>query len=139
MERLGTIWYEQGAPLRAAPFYFRARDLDPTNLTARARLGLILASVGKFPEATKGGCEILEKLPDQDDALLLLAEASRNQQEIEDAERRLRTINATNKVSFHLALAALSLRKKDIASAESAVKDALSINPELAGGTCCAR
>ena len=128
VQRLGTIWYEQGAPLRAAPFYFRARDLDPTNLAVRARLGLILASVGKFSEARKEAVGILDKLSDQDDALLLLAEASRNQRELEDAERRLRTTNATNKVSFHLALAALSLRKKDIASAESAIKDALSLN-----------
>ena len=132
VERLGAIWYEQGAPLRAAPFYLRTRDLDPNNLTARARLGLILASAGKFPEARKEAVTILEKSPDHDDALMLLAEASRNPEDIQDTERRLRSVNATNKVGFHLALAALNLRKKDIAAAERAVKDALSINPSSA-------
>jgi tetratricopeptide (TPR) repeat protein len=46
VERLGTIWDEQGAPLHAAPFLLRTRDLAPDNLAARVKLGLILLANG---------------------------------------------------------------------------------------------
>ena len=36
--RLGTIWFEQGAPLNAAPFLLKARDLTPDDLEARTKL-----------------------------------------------------------------------------------------------------
>ena len=61
--------------------------------------------------------------------MLLLAEASRSQQELDDAEQRLRSLNASDKAGFHLALAGLSLRKNDRTSAVSAVKHALSLDP----------
>ena len=32
IRRLGTIWYEQGAPLNAAPFLLEARELAPDDL-----------------------------------------------------------------------------------------------------------
>ena len=129
VERLGTIWYQQGAPMHAVPFLLRARELNPSNLEARAKLGLILLSNGQFSDARQEAIAILNQSQDYDQAMLILAEASRNQRDIEDAERRLGSINAMNKVGFHLAWAALSLRKKDLASAERAVKDALSLNP----------
>ena len=129
VERLGTIWYEQGAPLHAAPFFLRTRDLAPDSVDARAKLSLILLSVGQVSEARKEAVDILDRSPAHDEAMLVLAEASRNQRDIDDAERRLRSIHGEGKAGLHLALAALSLRKKDLASAQSAVKHALSLDP----------
>src|SRR4051812_34891639 len=34
--RLGSIWYEEGAPLRALPFLLKASKLDPGNREGRA-------------------------------------------------------------------------------------------------------
>ena len=34
-QRLGTIWFEQGAPLRAIPFLLKARELTPGSLSNR--------------------------------------------------------------------------------------------------------
>ena len=31
-QQLGLIWFEEGAPLRAAPFLIKARELAPGNL-----------------------------------------------------------------------------------------------------------
>ena len=127
--RLGTIWFEQGAPLNAAPYLLKARDLAPDNLEARSKLALVLMSVGQFAEARQEALAILERNPAHSEAMLLLAESSRNQRELDEAEQRLRSLAADDKAGFHLALAGLSLRKQDLASAESEVKRAISLDP----------
>jgi hypothetical protein len=66
--------------------------------------------------------------------MLLLAEASLNERDIDDAERRLHSLNG-EKAGYQLALAGLSLRKKDVASAETAVKRALSLDLVLSKRT----
>src|SRR6516164_10426887 len=38
IERLGTIWLEDGAPLRALPFLAKSRELAPNNLNCRTKL-----------------------------------------------------------------------------------------------------
>ena len=130
IRQLGTIWFEQGAPLNAAPFLLKARDLVPEDFEARTKLALVFMSVGQFAEARKEALAILDRSPDQNEAMLLLAESSRSQRELDDAEQRLRSLNADDKAGFHLALAGLSLRKRDLASAESEVKRALSLDPD---------
>ena len=129
IRRLGIIWYEQGAPLRAAPFLLKTRELVPDDIDSRTKLGLVFLSAGQFEEARKEALAILERSPGNDAAMLLLVEASRNQQDLDDAEQRLRSFNASDKAGFHLALAALALRKQDLASATSEVKQALSLDP----------
>ena len=67
--------------------------------------------------------------PAHDQALLLLVDASRSQRELDDAEQRLRSLNAADKTGFHLAWASLFLRKRDLPSAENEVKQALLHDP----------
>ena len=129
IQRLGTIWYEQGAPLRAAPFLLKTRELVPDDIDSRTKLASVFMAAGQFEEARKEALAILERSPAHEEAMLLLADASRSQQELDDAEQRLRSLNASDKAGFHLALAGLSLRKKDRASAASAMKHALSLDP----------
>jgi tetratricopeptide (TPR) repeat protein len=50
IQRLGTIWYEQGAPLRAASFLLTTRDLLPDDIDSRAKLALVFMSAGQFVE-----------------------------------------------------------------------------------------
>ena len=129
IQRLGTIWYEQGAPLRAAPFLLKTRELVPDDVGSRTKLASVLTAAGELEEARKEALAILERSPAQEEAMLLLAETSRSQEERDDAEQRLLRLNASDKAGFQLALAGLSLRKNDRVSAANAVKHALSINP----------
>ena len=129
IQRLGTIWYEQGAPLRAAPFLLKARELLPDDIDSRARLVQTLMSMRQVEEARKEALEILDRSPVHNEAMLVLVEASRSPQELEQAEQRLRSINASNDPGFNLAWAGLSLRKQDLASATSAIRQALSLDP----------
>ncbi len=129
IQRLGIIWYEQGAPLRAAPFLLKTRELLPDDIDSRKKLALVFMSAGQFEEARKEALAILERSPAHEGAMLLVVEASRNQQELEDAEQQLRSLNASDKAGFHLALASLALRKQDLATATSEAKQALSLDP----------
>src|SRR5262245_34134358 len=129
IRRLGAIWYEEGAPLRAAPFLLKTRELLPDDISSRTKLASVLFAAGQFGEARKEALAILERSPVEEEAMLLLVESSRTQQELDDAEQRLLSLNATEKAGFHLARAALSLRKNDRVSAEGALKQALSLNP----------
>ena len=129
IQRLGAIWYEQGAPLHAAPFLLKTQALRPNDIDSRTKLALVFMAVGQFGDARKEALEILERSPGNEQAMLILIEASRTQAELDDAEKRLRSLNAGDKAGFHLALAALALREKDVASATSEVKQALSLNP----------
>ena len=129
IKRLGTIWYEQGAPLRAAPFLMKTRELLPDDTDSRAKLALVLMSVGEFDEARKEAVAILDRSPTDEQAMTILVESSRSQQELDDAEKRLRGINASDKAGFHLASAAAALRKQDLSSATSEAKQALSLDP----------
>ena len=129
IQRLGTIWYEQGAPLRAAPFLLKTRELTPDDFGSRTKMASVFLAAGQFEEARKESLAILERSPGQEEAMLLLVEASRSQQELDDAEQRLLGLNASDKAGFHLARAGLALRKNDRVSAVSAVKRALSLDP----------
>ena len=61
IKRLGTIWYEQGAPLRAAPFLMKTRELLPDDTDSRSKLALVFMSVGEFDEARKEAVAILDR------------------------------------------------------------------------------
>ena len=129
IQRLGTIWYEQGAPLRAAPFLLRTQELLPDDIGSRTKLALVFMSTDQFAEARKEALSILERSPGDEQAMVILVESSRSQDELDDAEKRLRAVRADEKAGFHLALAALALRKQDLASATSEVKQALVLDP----------
>ena len=134
IQQLGVIWYEQGAPLNALPFLLAARDLLADDIEIRLKLASIDLSVGQFADARKESLAILDRSPAHNRAMVLFVDASRTRRELDDAEERLRSLNAADKPGFHLALAALSLRKRDLASAESEVRQALSLDPNSIEG-----
>ena len=129
IQRLGTIWYDQGAPLRAAPFLLKARELLPDDIDSRLKLASVFMAVGQFGDARSEALAILERSPAHEATLPLLIDASRSQEERDDAEQRLRSLNASDKPGFHIALAAIALGKKDLATATSEAKQALALDP----------
>ena len=130
IRRLGTIWYEQGAPLNAAPFLLAARELAPDDVEARVKLAFVFISVGQFAEARKEALAILEQAPSNNEAMLVLVDASRSRRELYDAEQRLRDLNSGDQVGFHLASAGLALRKRDLPLALNETNKALSLDPK---------
>ena len=131
IQRLGSIWWEQGSPIQAAPFLLTARDLAPQNVDARAKLVGVFLYAGQFEEARKEALAILDQNPSHPETMRLLIDASLTRQDLEDAERRLLSLRTRDTPGFHTALALLSFRKGDLASAQSELEQALALDPNF--------
>ena len=62
-ERIGAMWQDDNAPLRAAAFLIKASELDPKNAQNRMRLARCYAAVGRFADGTKEALKVLEQFP----------------------------------------------------------------------------
>src|SRR6266496_4106085 len=104
-ERIGAMWQDDGAPLRAGAFLKRASELDPKNVQNRIRLARCYVATAHFDDGTKEALKVLEQAPDNGDAIITLTEAARSKEDIEAAEEQLQKFPKKNDVSFYLASA----------------------------------
>src|SRR5437773_4851566 len=128
-ERIGAMWLEAGAPLRAAPFLVKAAELAPKNDQNRIRLARCYLAIGRFADASKQALKVLEQIPDNGDAIIALTEAARSNEDIQAAEEQLERYPKKDNVSFHLASANLFINSANLAAAENSLRQALTANP----------
>ncbi|MBV8274251.1 MAG: tetratricopeptide repeat protein [Verrucomicrobia bacterium] len=128
IQQLGTIWFEDGAPLRALPFLRKIKDLRPTNLDTRVKLANTLVSLGDAPNAKKEALAILNADPTNGEAIILLAETSRTPKELDETAQRLQRFDGIENPSKYIALAALSTRKGDLDAAGAAIQHVLALD-----------
>ena len=128
-ERIGAMWLEGGSPLRAAAFLARASELAPKNDQNRIRLAHCHVAVGQFADANKEALKVLEQVHDSGDAIVVLTEAVRSKEDIQIAEEQLEKYPKKDDISFHLASANLLLNSGNVAAAENALRQALTVNP----------
>ena len=129
-ERIGAIWQEDSAPLRAAAFLAKATELDPKNIENRVRLARCYVTTGRLDQAQKEALKVLEQVPDNGEALVTLTEAAKSKEEIEVAEQELQKFPNKNDVSFHLASANLFFNSGNLAAASNALRQALAADPK---------
>jgi tetratricopeptide (TPR) repeat protein len=130
--RCGAMWADEGAPLRAAPFLMKARELAPKDLDNRYKLALLYLRAGGPKEAFKEATEILKQAPDNGQALALLAATSVTPEQTQTAEQEVQKFPQHDNPYLEVANAALAIRKGDLAKAESALSHALSLDPKCA-------
>src|SRR4051812_30673372 len=58
-QRLGAIWFDEGAPLRAAPFLAKSKELAPDDLQSRSKLARVLLSLGSRTDSFSEAMSIL--------------------------------------------------------------------------------
>jgi len=129
-ERIGAMWQDDGAPLRAGAFLKKASELDPKNTQNRIRLARCYVAAGQFADGTKEALKVLEQAPDNGDAIITLTEAARSKEDIEAAEKQLQKFPKKNDVSFYLAAANLSFSGGDLSTAVNALQQALAADPK---------
>ena len=129
-ERIGAMWLEDAAPLRAGAFLAKASELDPKNAENRIRLARCYLAMGRFADAKKEALKVLEQHPDNGDAIIALAEAAHSKEDIEAAGEQLQKFPKKNDVSFHVASANLLLNQGNLTAAGDAVRQALGVNPK---------
>jgi tetratricopeptide (TPR) repeat protein len=131
-ERIGAIWLEEGAPLRAAEFLARASALDPHNAENHMRLARSYLALGRPADARKEALKVLEVIPDSGDAIIALTEAAQTKEDIEEAGQRLQKFPKKDSLSFYLASANLFLRQGDLSAGEDALRQAIAKDPKSA-------
>src|SRR6516162_7274471 len=111
LERLGAMWQDDAAPLRAAAFLKKASELDPDNLENHIRLARCYLAVGAFGDAKTETLRVLQQVPADGDAIMILAESAQSKEDVEAAAQQIEKFPARNNVSFHLASANLSFAR----------------------------
>lgn len=131
-ERMGAIWTEQGAPMRAGPYLARARELAPGDMPNRLNLARLYMIMGALPEARKEAETVFQQAPTNADALRLIVEASRTPQEFADAQQKLQQFPSKNNSTYLIAEATLALKRADVDTGEKFLAEALRLDPKAA-------
>src|SRR2546426_6692534 len=81
-QRLGAMWAEEGAPLRAGGFLIEARKLAPSNIANRIKLAQVFMSIGQLADARKEVLAVLQVAPDNGEAIMILSGTCRTPEDI---------------------------------------------------------
>ena len=111
--RLGQIWFEEGAPMKAGAFLVKTRELTPNDLESRLRLARVYKAVGTLAEGRKEIHFVLQQSPGNGEALMLLTEMSFTPEDVKAAEQSLQQFPQKESVWYQLAAANIALRKSD--------------------------
>ncbi len=127
--KLGTIYFDEGRVQRAAPFVAKGSALATNDLSLRLKLGYIYSAMGRNSEAQAAANFILDRQPQNDEAPLLLAEASLTRKDIETTQRRLQALAHTgDRATLEVALGSLALRSHDVPAAMPAFQRAQALD-----------
>ena len=129
-ERIGTMWLDDWAPIRASAFLAKSSELNPNNVQNRVRLARSYAATGRFDDAQKEALKVLKQSPDNADALVILSEGARTKEGIEAADEQLQKFPKKTDVSFYVASANLLFNAGDMAGAAVHYAEASRIDPE---------
>jgi tetratricopeptide (TPR) repeat protein len=130
LSRLAMIWTEQGSPVQALPYFVEARKLAPDDLALRTKMMSTLVTLAAGKEARAEATAILQKAPDNGEALIALAETSGTREDIASTREEIRKFPGRESAAAHIAEATLLIRENDAASARDAIEKALAADPK---------
>jgi tetratricopeptide (TPR) repeat protein len=130
--RLGIIYDDEGSLDKAIPFLRKGLELDPNNLQIHLKLSQIYLSTRNPKEARDQAGWVLDRNPLDPDAPILLAEATTNGKDVEDARQRIQALpsSAVAGAPVIVALGLLDMRHQDSKGAEEAFRRALIVDPK---------
>ena len=129
LQQLGTIWSEQGAPLRALPFLKKAVELAPDNLPVHTKLAVAYLELGLREDAKREAITILERAPTHDEAIILLADTAFSKDDVGFAEEQLKKQKGPDRAALHVAAAGLAARRGDLTALEKEAQSAVAMDP----------
>lgn len=132
IRQMGFMLYEQGAPLSAYKYLSKAAEQNPQDTEIVLKFASAQVVVGEWKKGQDLATAILAKEPTNTAAIIVLAESAMTPDLISTAAQWLERIRpgASGKAEFHLALAQLALRRKDMAGAEAGLRQALTVDPK---------
>lgn len=132
VRQLGFLYYEQGRVPNALRYLHKAAELEPENIDVQRKLGAAYFGLRHFKEASEAAARVLARQPDDEDALLLLADSVQNTNELQQARQTIEKLRQTgnDKAGYHVALGNLLFRQRDFANAQREYETALKLDPQ---------
>ena len=131
--RVGAMWAEEGAPLHAGAFLVKALELAPNQIDSRLNLTRVYLAIGRISDARKEAMTLLEKAPNNGEALMALVDTSHTPEEIAATEEQLAKFPQKDSAYYHLAVGGIAEKKSDLSGAEAALQRAVAADPNFAG------
>ena len=129
LRQIGTIWLEEGGPVRAFPYFVRAKELEPSDLVGRTQLAKTLVALGENTRATDEATAVLQQSPESEEALSVLISAAQSDQDVTRATEFIRKIPEGHDGFYHLASASLAIKQGDLPYAASEAEQAVQLQP----------
>lgn len=135
LRQIGVMAHEQGRIGFSLVYLQRAKELAPTDLATRLKLGLVYLSLGNRADASAEAAFVLEQRPDDAEAAQLLAEATSDDAGLSALRERLLALPAERigSAAMQLALGILDVKQGRTADATQRFQRALELDPNLAG------
>jgi tetratricopeptide (TPR) repeat protein len=134
LKNIGLAHFELKEFAQAFAFLSRAEEVAPDDIDVRLKLASMYLAGRELDKARKESSFVLEKQPKNFEALLLYAGTAKTAEEIDEALKRLESLRGEldGRARFHLAVAALQIRKGDTKSGEREMKEAIAREPSSA-------
>lgn len=131
-ERLGVALFDTGQFGPAFAYLQKAVEFKSENAEVQTKLATIHLLRGQREEAREEAGSVLDRDASNLDALAIYADTASSEGEIDGAIRRLENSRTEHeaRAKFHLALASLHLRKRDIDAAEDYFQEAARREPD---------
>lgn len=129
--QLGLIMFERSEFSSAGPFLARARELTPTNINVRLKLGSLMAVAGQLSNAVSEVEFVLSRSPGHPEALQMLANFANSQEQIVQLHQRFQALAQMQPANAAVpqALARLYERTGKAREAEAAYQQSLKLSP----------
>lgn len=131
-QRLGIALFDTGQFGPAFAYLQKAVEFNSDDAEVQTKLATIYLLRGQREEAREEAGAVLDRDATNLDALAIYADTAGSEGEIDGAIRRLENARAQHedRAKFHLALASLYLRKRDIETAETYFQEAARREPD---------
>ena len=131
-QRLAITLFDAGQFGPAFAYLQRSVEFNPEDSEVQTRLATLLLLRGQRDEAREEAGSVLDREPENLDALAIYADTATSAGEVDGAIRRLENARATHesRAKYHLALAALHLRKQEFDTAEAMFHEAARVEPD---------
>src|SRR5205807_4958357 len=110
----------------------KASELAPNDLPNRVTLARTLMSLSRTDEDRKEVLAVLDQSPEDDEALVLLADTDQTKEDLDYTDQYLRKVSTSDKLSAQLASANVAVQKGDFTSAGNSLQRAVTLDAKSA-------
>lgn len=131
-QQIGYGYLEQGLTYQGIQYLLKSLELEPDSSAARGQLASALMSFGDVAGARAQALEVLDRVPTDEQAILILARTSFEDKLVAETQQRLAGFDPEKQAAPHLAEAILAGFTEPGASdaAKASLERALALEPE---------